>query len=256
MSPILITGLVLGGLFLLVAIGYINHIVERNRLEKARLRADLNDRIRRCANLSGSLPGQMMSPPLKQALTRLELQLAERLQSLDRQDAKLRQRIADLQAELAKGDGAEMRNPPQPIMSEARAKEVRFMLEDLSAQITHAAKQGLMDQNEAKRWMRECQRLSVMLHIELFGNVGKAALEQGQPRQARLAFERAVQFIRKQPDPAPFQAQLKRLEAQLAHTNALVLEQGAPQADEPSALTDGLKEFDDEDIWKKKNIYE
>lgn len=256
MSPSLITGLILGGLFLLIAIGYINHIVERSKLEKARLRADLGDRIRRCATLSDALPGQMMSGPLKLALSRLELQLCEQLQPIDRQNALLRQRIETLRAEVAKGDAIEVGNAPQSISSEAKAKEVRFQLEDLSAQMTHAAKQGLMDTVEAKRWLRECQRLAVMLNIEFLSNTGKIALERQQPRQARLAFERAVQFIRKQPQPAPFDAQLKRLEAQLEQANAMVLQHNTPQQNEPSELNEGLDGLDDDDLWKKKNIYE
>ncbi|WP_177431812.1 hypothetical protein [Stutzerimonas urumqiensis] len=255
MSPILITSLVLGGLFLLVAIGYINHIVERNKLEKARLKADLSDRVRRCANLADSIPGQMVTTPLLHALARLELHLCERLQPLDRHNATLGQRMERLRASLSQGDGADARVPPQPIMSEAKAKEVRFLLEDLVAQMTWGAKEGLLDASEAKRWIREAQRMSVLLHIEFFSNVGRQALQQNQPRQARLAFERGVQYIRKQPDPTAFKAQLAKLEAQLEHTNALVLEQGQPKDDEPSELTDGLRSLDDED-WKKKNIYE
>lgn len=47
MSPLLITALIIGGIALLIAIGYINHVVENSKLEKARLKAELNDRVRR-----------------------------------------------------------------------------------------------------------------------------------------------------------------------------------------------------------------
>ena len=55
MSPLLITALIIGGIALLIAIGYINHVVENSKLEKARLKAELNDRVRRCAQISESL---------------------------------------------------------------------------------------------------------------------------------------------------------------------------------------------------------
>ena len=55
-----------------------------------------------------------------------------------------------------------------------------------------------------------------ILHIEFFTNLGKQALQQNQPQRARLAFERGVQHIRRQPAPAPYQAQLKQLEALLS----------------------------------------
>jgi len=112
-SPLMITGLVLAGAFLLVGIVYTIQIVEKGNLEKARKRADLTDRCRRCANLSDSLPGQMMTPALKLLLSRLELALSERLQPLDKGNEKLASRIQTLRADVAKGDGIEVRNPPR-----------------------------------------------------------------------------------------------------------------------------------------------
>jgi len=61
----MITGLILAGLLVLVIIVYSIQIVEKGNLEKARKRAELTDRCRRCADLSDGLPGQMMTPALK-----------------------------------------------------------------------------------------------------------------------------------------------------------------------------------------------
>lgn len=255
MSPLMITGLILAGVFLLVTIVYTIQIVEKSNLEKARKRADLNDRCRRCANLSDGLPGQMMTPALKLLLTRLELNLSERLLPLDKGNDKLSARIQALSSEAAKGEAIQISNPPRQILTEAQAKESRFMLEDLHAQIVRATKEGLLQQAEAKRWAQDIQRMLAILHIEYFTGLGRLALQQNQPQRARLAFERGIQHIRRQPAPAPYQAQLKQLEALLEHSNALVLKHERPSADEPSELAEGMKAFDDEDLWKKKNVY-
>lgn len=255
MSPLMITGLILAGVFLLVTIVYAIQIVEKSNLEKARKRADLNDRCRRCADLSDGLPGQMMTPALKLLLTRLELNLSERLQPLDKSNDKLSARIQALRSEVAKGEAIQVSNPPRQILTEAQAKESRFMLEDLHAQIVRATKEGLLQQAEAKRWVQDIQRMLAILHIEYFAGLGRLALQQNQPQRARLAFERGIQHIRRQPAPAPYQAQLKQLEALLEHSNALVLKHERPTADEPSELAEGMKAFDDEDLWKKKNVY-
>ncbi len=255
MSPLMITGLILAGVFLLVGIVYTIQIVEKGNLEKARKRADLTDRCRRCAELSDGLPGQMMTPALKLLLTRIELALSERLRPLDKGNDKLGGRMQTLQAELAKGEAIEVRNAPRQIVTEAQAKESRFMLEDLHAQIVRATKDGLLDQAEAKRWVQDIQRMLAILHIEFFTGLGKLALQQNQPQRARLAFERGIQHIRRQPAPAPYQNQLKQLEALLAHADALVLRNEVPKTDEPNELTEGMKTFDDEDLWKKNNVY-
>ncbi|HBZ92878.1 MAG TPA: hypothetical protein DEO91_04010, partial [Pseudomonas sp.] len=84
---------------------------------------------------------------------------------------------------------------------------------------------------------------------------GQTARQQNPAGRARPALERGVQYLRKQPEPAPYQAQLKRFEEQLARANAMVLNNNAPAAQEPSELTEGLKDLEDDD-WKKKNIYD
>ncbi|MGE4405945.1 MAG: hypothetical protein AB7E40_10585 [Pseudomonas sp.] len=251
----MITGLILAGVFLLVIIVYTIQIVEKNNLEKARRRADLNDRCRRCAELSDGLPGQMMTPALKLLLTGLELDLSKRLLPLDKGNDKLAARIHALRSELAKGEAIEVRNPPRQILTEAQAKEARFMLEDLHAQIVRATKDGQLQQAEAKRWLQDIQRMLAILHIEFFTSLGRQALQQNLPQRARLAFERGIQHIRKQPSPAAYQAQFKQLQALLDHADRLVLKNERPQAEEPSELTEGMKAFDDEDLWKKKNVY-
>ena len=64
-----------------------------------------------------------------------------------------------------------------------------------------------------------------------------------------------MQYLQKQPDVASYQAQLQKLQQQLEHANALVLEADQPAADENSELTEGMKSLDDEDeSWKKKSF--
>ncbi|UTW08326.1 hypothetical protein [Pseudomonas benzenivorans] len=254
MSPLVITLLIVGGIFILIAIAYINHMVENSKLEKARFKADLNDRLRRCADLSESMPGQLMTPQLKLLLCRLQLYFSERLLALDKSAAS-KTRVDDLRQLIAQGDSIAVRNPPQPVLNEAKAKEVRFQLENLHGQITRCTQDGILQANESKQWLSEIRHMLAQLHIEFFNNLGQQALQQSHPGQARLAFERGVQYLRKQADPSRYQAQLRQLENQLARANAMVLETVQPVADENSELTQGLKELEGDD-WKKKNIYD
>lgn len=255
LSPALIAGLVVAGLFILIVIGYLSQLVEKHKLEKARMRADLSDRIRRCAMLSRSFPGQLMTPPLKLLLTRLELYLCERLQPLDRANSSLPARIDALRSAAENGEDIAVENPPIQILSEASAKEARLQLEDLHALIVWAAKQNQLETEAAKRWLRDIQHMLVMLHIDYFNNHGKAALQQNNPHKARLAFERGIQYIRKQRDQAGYQPHLKQFEASYKHANQLEQNQQQPALEQPSELAEGLKSFGDDDDWKINNIY-
>ena len=152
--------------------------------------------------------------------------------------------------------GRQLHTALQQIVSEVKAKEVRFQLENLHGQITRCTQDGILPANEAKHWVNEIRHMLVQLHIELFGNLGHQALQQNQPGQARLAFERGVQYLRKQTDNARYQAPLQKFEAQLARANAMVVDMGKPAADDASELTAGLKSLESEEDWKKKNIYD
>src|SRR5471032_1424286 len=205
----MITLLVVVGIALLIAIGYMNHVVENNKLEKARTKVELNDRLRRCGEITETFPGQFMTPALKLLLTRLELNVCQRLLNLEKTSATTKARITELSALVAQGESIPVNNPPSPILTEAKAKDVRFLLEALHGQVTRAAHDGFLPNAEAKYWIKEIRHILVLLHIEFFNNLGQHALSEEQPGQARLAFERGVQYLRNQAEPAIYQAQLK-----------------------------------------------
>ncbi|MBV4493702.1 hypothetical protein [Pseudomonas oryzicola] len=255
MTPLLITLLIVAGIALLIVIGYLNNVVENSKLERARLKVELADRLRRCGEITETFPGQFMTPALKLLLTRLELNLTQRQLALDKHSAELKARIAELEGLIALGGKIAVNNPPSPIQTEAKAKDVRFLLEALHNQVTRAAQEGFLPTPEAKHWVREIRHILVLLHIEFFNNLGQQALQNGQPGQARLAFERGVQYLRKQPEPKAYEEQLTYLEKLLARANAQVLEKMEPAENEQNELTQGLK-TDDEETWKKRVIYD
>jgi len=240
----------------LIAIGYMNHVVENNKLEKVRTKVELNDRMRRCGELTETFPGQLMTPALKLLLTRLEMNVCQRLLNLDKTNTAVKARLDELTALAAQGESIPVGNPPAPILTEAKAKDVRFLLEALHGQITRAAQDGFLPPNEAKRWVREVRHILVLLHIEFFNNLGQQALQQEQPGQARLAFERGVQYLRKQQEPQVYAEQLDYLEKLLARANAMVLASTKPVEGEVNQLTEGLKEDEMNDEWKKKKVYD
>ena len=91
----MITLLVVAGIALLIAIGYMNHVVENNKLEKARTKVELNDRLRRCGEITETFPGQLMTPGLKLLLTRLELNVCKRLLNLEKLLARANAMVMD-----------------------------------------------------------------------------------------------------------------------------------------------------------------
>ena len=256
MTPLTITLLIVAGIAVLIAIGFLNHVAEKKKLERARLKVELGDRLRRCGEITETFPGQLMSPALKLLMTRLELNVVTRLLAMDKGNEELKARVVELTALVNKGEEIPVNNPPAPIQTEAKAKDVRFLLEALHGQVTRAAHDGFLASGEAKHWVKEIRHILVLLHIEFFNNLGQHALSHEQPGQARLAFERGVQYLRKQPEPAFYQEQLTYLEKLLARSNSMVLTNIAEVKDQENELNEGLKEVEAAAEWKKKVVYD
>ncbi len=255
MSPLIITALIVSGIVVLFLIGYINHMVESKKLKQVRLKADLNDRVRRSRDVSEHLPSQLMSPELKLLLSRFELHYSEKLLAQDSRNSNLRSCIAELREQVAKGNSISVTNPSQKIANEAKAKDIRFLLENFHGLITRAVQDRLLPVKEGKRWQGEIRHMLTQLHCELFSNLGQQAMQQGQPSQARLAYERGTQYLRKQPNGERYKAQLQQFEQLLAQANAVLLEKTSPNHGVPNELADGSMSLE-EDNWKKKNLYD
>nr|WP_178117991.1 hypothetical protein [Pseudomonas sp. R5(2019)] len=251
----MITLLIVAGIAILITIGYLNNAVENSKLEKARLKIELTERLRRCGEITETFPRQFTTPALKLLLTRLELNITQRLLLIDKNNAGLKARITELEYQIGLGEKIPVNNPKAPVLTEAKAKDVRLLLEALHTQITRAAQEGFLPPVEAKQWIKEIRRILVLLHIEFFNNLGQIAFTQNQPGQARLAFERGVQYLRKQQEPQLYAEQIKAMEKQLGRANSMVLTNIKPTEDDVNELTEGLKTTEDDD-WRKKAIYD
>lgn len=253
MSPVSIGLLVIGALLLVAIAVYINHSMEQARLEKARLKADYSDRALRCERLSLQLPGQVMSPTVKGLLNQLQEHYLSKLALLDKKDPDLAQRLEALKRHSQ--DPSQI-NPKISIHSEAIAKDMRFLLEGLNAQVIHAGQLGILDKAQTQHWMKEIRHMLVSLNIELFSTLGQNALLQKQAGQARLAFERGTQYLRKLPNQEPYKKNLQLFEQQLERANAMVLQNLNTTEQASTELTDGLKALNEDEDWKKKALYD
>jgi len=255
MSPVVITVLVVGGIITLLVIALFNQMLENAKIEKARLRAELSDRINKVGDISETFPGQYMSPELKLLLAQVELKLVQKLIPLEKRNQELVERSKLLEQMIAQGKELPVANPPLPVTSEARAKDMRSHLEDLNAQLVRARDDGQLTQADVAPWLQMLRQWLVHAHLDLFDYLARQQLQQKQPRQAKLAVERALQYLRKQKDVAPYAQRQQQFAQRLEQLEQLILnEQNLPQPDDVNELAAGLEGEDDE--WKKRSLYD
>lgn len=256
MSPVFIAGLVLFGIFALLMLGYMNSQMEKNKLEKARRKSELMDRQSRLSGLSEGLPGQYLTVPFKQMLHELELVFIRRMLKDEPANKKLLARAEELNQRVTQGPGYVVINPVLQLHSEEQLKEVRFQLESLYAQLKRAGQEQNVPPATAKQWLNYIQEQLIHLYLDFFHYSGQQQLQRGQPRQARLLFERAVTLIRRQQHVQPYKERLKAFEQLLEKTNSIVLEHNQQSAEQSNELSEAMGNMDDEDLWKKKQMYD
>lgn len=253
MSPLLIGGLLAGGLIILVCIGFISHSLERNRLEKARQTAELTARIKVCRQATGALPGQFLPAELGTLMLQIEISLLERLQRIAKSQ-DVQQRVD--QARTALAEGQVPSNPPVVLDSEARGKEARLQLENLFKQLQQAERDGLIDNATLKQWGTHVRRSLITANLETFNATAKQAMSQGKPRVAKLQYERAIAFITKLNNPS-LAKHLEQYKQLLKRAEAAVIAQNRSDEGQPSELNAGLAEMESADeLWQKKAVYD
>ena len=253
MSPLLIGGLLAGGLIILVCIGFISHSLERNRLEKARQTAELTARIKVSRQATGALPGQFLPAELGTLMLQIEISLLERLQRMAKSQ-DVQQRLDQARAALAEGQVPS--NPPVVLDSEARGKEARLQLENLFKQLQQAEHDGLIDNATLKQWGTHVRRSLITANLETFNATAKQAMSQGKPRVAKLQYERAIAFITKLNNPS-LAKHLEQYKQLLKRAEAAEIAQNKADEGQPSELNAGLAEMESADeLWQKKAVYD
>lgn len=256
MSPTLIAALVVGGLVLLICIGFLNQAFERARLERARALAELQARINHCVSISYDLPGQFMSAELKTQLLQIEATLLERLIKLDGRNASHVDQLTEARQQLDKGE-PRIANAPLVITNEAAAQQAKQQLGDLLRLFEQSRRDGLMDSATFQRWSQLLNQHLLQTTLTLYQAMATAAMQAGKPRVAKLQYERAIAYLNKQPHPdsAGQRAVFRQLLANAEQT-ALRAEL-APDSSSNSELGAGVQALEENDeAWKKKSVYD
>lgn len=255
MSPILIGALIGGGLLILLGIGFISHGLERARLERARLSAELQARLKVCQSVNHQLPGQFMSPELKKLLLSLEAHLLDKLSRLERKEQRTQQQLTAVRQLLAQPD-IQVENAPQKIDSAAVAKDTRHLLENLRGLLLQAHSDGLLDKAGLQQWSAQVRQHLITTALEMFRIAAEQGMRENKPRVAKLQYERAIAYLSNLKSPA-YAQHIEHYKMLLRKAEEATLRAEQSTAPGASELSAGLQELEQVDeAWKKKAVYD
>ena len=253
MSTMLIVALVVGGLVIVIGLGFFSQALERARLERARALAELQARWNHCHSISAGLPGQFMSPELKTLLLKVETSLLERLLKLDPHNTRYPGLLAELRQQLVRGE-LKVSNAVLSINSDVAAQTVRRQLADLLQLLEQARADRLLNDQELLRWSRQIRAYQSETTLNMYRTLAEQAMGEGKPRVAKLQYERAVAYLTKHANSAHAdQVAIFRQLLIQAEQAAVKMEQGAPG----TTLSEGVQALEEDDqAWRKKALYD
>jgi len=255
LSPLLIGSLVAGGILILLSIGFINHSLERTKLERARLTAELSARLKVCQTLAFQLPGQFMSPDLKKLLVSYEVHLLEKLLRVDRKNQRAQQALNSARQLLTQAD-IPVDNAPIKVDNPIKAKDIRLQLENLHHLLNQMHRDGLLDKNALQQWATLINQQLVATALDMFQIVAEQAMRDQKPRVAKLQYERAIAYLTQLNNPA-HNHELERYRQLLKMAELATIRTEQAQTDDANELTAGLQELEQSDAaWKKKAVYD
>lgn len=251
MSPLLIALLVAGGIAVLLAIGYINHTIERARVQRARATAELKARLRLLNQASSQLPETFVPAELRSQLQLIEINLLDKLLRLDSKNEALRkQRDA-----LGNGTANEDSRPAVlQVTSEEHSRSIRQQLESLDKTLQQAGADSIIAAAELQRWQKHLRQCLLLTQLETFSALARQAMQQGKPRVAKLQYERAVAFLVKLNSPA-LADKISEFKTLMARAEQAA--NAAEQKNTSGELLSGMEELEKEnENWKKKSLYD
>ena len=259
MSGTTITFAIFGALCVFIGVVWLGQMRERARIEKIRKTNALTERHNRMQLLLHELPPQYLNNELRIMVTERSIETINELSSL-KSDDRLKQQVAQEQEFLKNLREKNPKFKPVIVKNEAKAKDVRVLLESLSRFVQNQNKRKRLDGNSTKKYLSHIDFSICQSKADLFTARAEAAEKAEKPRVAIHNYHNATDAFKNltnNPQAAKTVALFK--------TKIKALEQSAEQqkgtkGEAPESAGDN-KEWDsflknDDDDWQKKNDYE
>lgn len=259
MSGTTITFIIFAVVSFLIGLVYISQMRERARIEKIRKANVLTERHNRMQLLLHELPPQYLTNELRIMIAERSIETLNELSSL-KGDDRLKQKVSQEQEFLTQLREKNPKFKPVIVQNEAKAKDVRVLLESLARFVQILNKLKRLDGNSTKKYLSHIEFSIGQSKADLFTARAEAANKIGKPRVAIHNYHNAIDAFKdlsNNPQAvktiALFKTKIKELE-QLAQQP----KDGPAKKQEKPADNTEWDSFmkGDEEGWQKKNDYE
>lgn len=261
MSATTITFAIFGVICFFVGLIVLSQMKERARIEKIRKTNTLTARHKSMQLLLHELPPQYLNNELRILISERSIESLNEL-VLFKDDTKLKQQLTEEQTFLTQLQEKKPKFKAVPIQNEAKAKDVRVLLESLSRFVQNLHKRKRLDKNSTRKYCNHIDYSICQSRADLFARRATEAIKAEKPRVAIHNYHNAIDAFKalsNNPQAtktvALYKANIKSLEQSAEQNKDTQNKASQSKNNQDNEEWDNFMN-QDEDKWQRKNDYE
>ena len=263
MSSIYIAGIIVALLVCAVCYAMIAQNLEKKRKQKQRVLSALQVRSRNFKYMLSGFPPDFLTKELTILVYRCLVDVCEQLAKLDPSVNTYVEELQLYSSQMEEAKRKPARDKTKPLQNPQQVKEVRNHLEDLNKFIHQLEKRGTISSAQVENYSRQIKQLVIQMSVDSYLMNARQSEESDKARLAVHYYTLARKLLVRENATGAFQAQVAEINNAISQLE-MKLKEEEPEYEE-SELEHAQKEeaqeawdkfSEDDDLWKKKRIYD
>lgn len=249
-------------LALLVSYAFISQTLQQKREQRKRLMAALNAQVRSFKFMLDGCPDNFLTKELKVLVLKSLIDASEQLLALKPDENNYKQDIQLYNNMLSESLRAPPTQKTVQLDSAQQIKEAKMSLESLHKFVFKLEEHKKLNRAQADTHRTQIKQLVLQVTVDGYILQGKQAIQNDKTKLAAHYFDLSIKLLAREGKPGVFEnriAQLKEVHAELMEQLAEEMPEIAQaEGESPSEVEEEWDAFqkEDDDFWKKKNVYD
>lgn len=261
-SVTVITGIIII-LCVLVCYAFVFQTIQNKRQKRARLLSALQARARTFKYMLSGFPANFLSKDLTLLVYRSLIEVCEQLVRLDPNEASYAQDLQSYSNQMLEVQKQTRPSATPRIDSPQQIKEIKMCLEELHKFLYQLEAKNVLPKKQADSFRNQIKFLVLQVTVDNYTINGRKAMHADKKPLSLHYFNLALNLIVREGKTFQFQEKAEELKAIIAELEKEVTNERVQvpisdqeQAEQAEVEEEWDKFSDQEDNWKKKNVYD
>ncbi len=261
-SVTVITGIIIL-LAALVCYAFVSQTISQKKEQRKRVLAALKSQLRSFKFMISGCPDGFLTKDLKVIVLRSLVEVCEQLSKLEPKEPAHLQELQQHSNLLTEAQRAAPTKTRAQLESLQQIKEVKMSLEELHRFVFKMEGQSRVTRSQADTYRAQIKQLVLQVTVDGYVLSGQQANQNGKTKLALHYFDLAAKLLQREGKSGMFDAKISQLKEVCTQLQQGMTEEDSGEVDtvseeEKAELEGEWDKFskDNEDIWKKKQVYD